>query len=61
MNQTNREIATNRTHLLVDISAEEKKEAKAIAKKKGMTFQGWTAQLIRNELENNKNQGVVNG
>lgn len=48
MMQTN---SDTRTYILVDISAEEKAKAKQIAKSKGMTFQGWTAQLIHKELE----------
>ena len=59
MNQTKREIASNRTTLLVDISSAEMNEAKALAKKKGMTLQGWAAQLIRKKLEEDRE--AVNG
>ena len=37
----------------------EKNEAKALAKKKGMTLQGWAAQLIRKKLEEDRE--AVNG
>lgn len=37
--------------LNVLISHEERNMAKSIAKKKGMTFQGWLGQLIKRELE----------
>lgn len=33
------------------ISSEEKEQAKALAKSKGMTFQGWLGQLIKNALK----------
>lgn len=49
-----------RTYLLVDISAEEKAEAKSLAKSKGMTFQGWTAQLIQKELEAARKKEAAN-
>ena len=32
-------------------SSEEKEQAKALAKSKGMTFQGWLGQLIKNALK----------
>lgn len=57
MNQTIRESKTSRISLLVDITPEEKKAAKALSKSKGMTLQGWTAQLIKKELE----REVTNG
>lgn len=53
-----------RTYLLVDISAEEKAEAKSLAKSKGMTFQGWVAKIIREKLnarEIDKSEEVDNG
>ena len=50
MNQTIRESKTSRISLLVDITPEEKKAAKALSKSKGMTFQGWIGQLVRKEL-----------
>jgi hypothetical protein len=51
MMQTN---SDKRNYLVVDISAKEKNEAKSLAKSKGMTFQGWLGQLIRNELIRNE-------
>jgi len=35
----------------IAISASERDQAKSLAKSKGMTFQGWLGQLIRNELK----------
>lgn len=39
-----------RMYLLVDITAEEKAKAKALAKSNGMTLQGWIARLLRKEI-----------
>lgn len=44
----------NRDHyekLTVQISHYEKEQAKKKAKSEGMTFQGWLAKLIRDELK----------
>ncbi len=38
----------------ISISKEEKNTAKAYAKEKGMTLQGWLAKLVREELKSNK-------
>lgn len=43
----------------ISISKEEKNTAKIYAKKKGMTLQGWLAQLVRDELS--KGKGGSNG
>ena len=40
----------------IDCSAEEKENAKRLAKSKGMTFQGWLGQLIKRELANSTSQ-----
>lgn len=37
--------------LTVMLNEEEKDQAKALAKSKGMTFQGWLGQLIKRELK----------
>ena len=37
--------------LTVQISKEEKDNAKVIAKSQGMTFQGWIGQLIKNAIK----------
>lgn len=50
MNQTIRESKSNRTPVLADITEHEKTAAKALAKSKGMTFQGFVGQLIRQAL-----------
>jgi phosphotransferase system IIB component len=36
--------------LRADITAEQKKKARQIAKSKGMTFQGWLGQVIQKEI-----------
>jgi len=44
----------NRDHfekLTTQISAQEKTAAKALAKSKGMTFQGWLGQLVKAALK----------
>jgi len=43
--------------LRADISPQQKLEAKRVAKRKGMTFQGWLGQLITRELEQGKSYG----
>lgn len=35
----------------ISISVNERDKAKALAKSKGMTFQGWLGQLVKRELE----------
>lgn len=60
MMQTNSDIKTSRIYCLVDISQEEKNRAKALAKSKGMSLQGFMGQLIKKELDSAKT-GVVNG
>lgn len=47
MMQTNRD---KRVYLLVDITEEEKAQAKSLARSSGMTFQGWIAKIIREKL-----------
>ncbi len=39
------------TTIKVNLSREERIRAKEYAKSKGMTFQGWLAQIIRRELQ----------
>lgn len=56
--QTNRD---KRIHVLVDITPTEKSKARALAKSKGMTLQGFVGQLIRKELEISDNSEAVNG
>jgi hypothetical protein len=36
--------------LRADITVEQKKRARQIAKSKGMTFQGWLGQIIQKEI-----------
>ena len=36
----------------ISISVKEREEAKALAKSKGMTLQGWLGQLVKRELKN---------
>lgn len=50
MNQTIRELKGRRTPVLADITDSEKEAAKALAKSKGMTFQGFVGQLIKKAL-----------
>lgn len=38
----------------IDISREERAEARRIAKSKGMTFQGWLGQLVKREIYNSR-------
>ena len=38
--------------VFASISHEEKDRAKKVAKSKGMTFQGWLGNLIKDELKN---------
>jgi len=40
------------TSIKVDFTRQERDEAKALAKSKGMTFQGWLGQLVQRELKN---------
>lgn len=42
------------TTIKVNLSREERIKAKEFAKSKGMTFQGWLAQIIRRELQNSE-------
>ena len=49
------------TAIKVDFSRQERDEAKALAKSKGMTFQGWIGQLVKRELEAARREGVQNG
>lgn len=58
--QTKSDTKASRIYCLVDISKEEKNQAKALAKSKGMSLQGFMAQLIKKELEVS-NSEVVNG
>ena len=37
----------------ISITPQERDKAKKVAKKNGMTFQGWLAKLIRDELKEN--------
>ena len=39
------------TCIKVDFTPQERDEAKALAKSKGMTFQGWLGQLVKRELK----------
>ncbi|MDC7250477.1 MAG: hypothetical protein PQJ49_11225 [Sphaerochaetaceae bacterium] len=56
MKGTKDNIITENTYLLrVGISELEKNYAKNIAKSQGYTFQGWLGQLVKKELEKNKN------
>ena len=48
--------AINRTYILADISEDEKNSAKKLAKSKGMTFQGWIGQLIRQALAESRKE-----
>lgn len=41
---------TKLNKMTVDINSDERKQAKALAKSKGMTLQGWIGQLIKREL-----------
>jgi len=47
-----RKSGTHRNYMLVDISQTEKREAKILAKNKGMSLQGFVGQLIKRELAN---------
>ena len=58
--QTKSDTKASRIYCLVDISQEEKNQAKVLAKSKGMSLQGFMAQLIKKELEVSKSE-VVNG
>ena len=49
---------THSEMIRADISKEERTKANKLAKSKGMTFQGFIGQLIKNEL---KNAEAVNG
>ena len=60
MMQTKSDTKASRIYCLVDISQEEKNQAKVLAKSKGMSLQGFMAQLIKRELEVSKSE-VVNG
>lgn len=42
------------TNIKVDFTRQERDEAKALAKSKGMTFQGFVGQLIKNALRESK-------
>lgn len=44
--------------MTVDINSDERKQAKALAKSKGMTFQGWIGSLIKRELAQNEKQSI---
>ena len=44
-------LSSDRQKLTIAISPVEKEQAKALAKSKGMTFQGWLGQLIKNALK----------
>lgn len=52
-----RKSGMRRNYMLVDISQQEKKDAKVLAKTKGMSLQGFVGQLIKRELENAKESG----
>lgn len=39
------------------LSADDRQEAKLLAKSKGMTFEGWIGQLIKRELANAEESG----
>ena len=52
-----RKSSMRRNYMLVDISQQEKKDAKVLAKTKGMSLQGFVGQLIKRELENAKESG----
>ncbi len=43
-------------NIKVQIQKQEKEEAKYLAKTKGMTFQGWLGQLIKNELKKSREE-----
>ena len=42
---------SNCTTVKINVSKEERERAKSIAKSRGMTFQGFLGQLIKNELK----------
>lgn len=42
--------------MLVDISQQEKKDAKVLAKMKGMSLQGFVGQLIKRELAKSQHE-----
>jgi hypothetical protein len=50
INNINRFPDDSAAWLRADITQEQRLLAKAIAKKNGMTFQGWLGQLIKKEL-----------
>lgn len=43
-------------YLKVRITSEEKNQAKALAKSKGMTFSGWLGQLVKRELKSSSKE-----
>lgn len=52
---------THTEMIRADISKEERTNANRLAKSKGMTFQGFVGQLIKNELKKSEAEEVSDG